>query len=211
MGKKARLATRQRVAQMRAEQARAQRRRTIAIVASLVAAAVVVAAVVTVVVIRRQQGGPSTAEAAAARNSTVQTFKVESGHTTSPVRYPQTPPAGGRHHPQWQNCGVYDEPVKSENAVHSMEHGAVWITYDPGLSSGDVDKLRAAVRGMDYVLLSPYDGLPTPVVASAWGKQQRFTGASDTRLTGFLRSHVKGPQTPEPGAPCHQGIGEPLR
>jgi hypothetical protein len=43
------------------------------------------------------------------------------------------PPAGGPHNPSWQNCGFYDELVRDENAVHSLEHGAVWITYQPDL------------------------------------------------------------------------------
>lgn len=209
MGKKARLATRQRVAEMRAEQERAQRKRKITIVVSMVAAAVVAAAVVTVVVV--QQRSSAADEARAAAGSKVQSFTLPRNHTNAAVKYPQTPPAGGNHNPVWQNCGIYDKPVKNENAVHSMEHGAVWITYDPGLSSGDVEKLRAAVRGQDYVLLSPYPDLPAPVVASAWGKQLRLSGASDTRLTGFLRTYVKGKQTPEPGAPCNQGTGQPLR
>ena len=63
-----------------------------------------------------------------------QTYEIPSkDHTTEPVEYPQNPPVGGDHNPVWQNCGYYDEPVRNENAVHSLEHGAVWITYQPDL------------------------------------------------------------------------------
>ena len=37
---------------------------------------------------------------------------------------------GGEHFAAWLDCGVYDAPVPDEVAVHDLEHGAVWITYD---------------------------------------------------------------------------------
>jgi hypothetical protein len=202
MGKKARLATRQRVAEMRARQQREDRRRKIMIAIGSVVAVVAVASVVTVVVIMQRQ--PAKADAS------VQSFKADRGHTDKPVAYPQNPPAGGKHHPVWQNCGVYDKPVKNENAVHALEHGAVWITYRPDLAKSDVTKLRETVRGIDYSLLSPYPGLPTPVVLSAWGKQQKLARVDEQKIRAFLRSYVQGRQTPEPGAACSGGIGQPL-
>jgi hypothetical protein len=141
----------------------------------------------------------------------VQTFSnVPAGHSDQPVAYPQTPPVGGVHNFTWQNCGIYDEPIPSENAVHSLEHGAVWITYDPNLPAADVEALRALVRGRSYTLLSPFPGLPGPVYASAWGVQLKADGASDPRLASFLTEYRQGPQTPEPGAACSGGAGTPV-
>jgi hypothetical protein len=130
-------------------------------------------------------------------------------HVTGKVTYPQNPPVGGPHNPVWQNCGIYSTPLANENAVHSLEHGAVWITYQPQLGSQAVEQLRSLVRGQAYALLSPYPGLPAPVVASAWGVQLRVTSASDPRLAQFLGKYEQGPQTPEPGAPCSGGLGTP--
>jgi hypothetical protein len=130
-------------------------------------------------------------------------------HVTGPVTYPQTPPVGGPHAPVWQNCGIYTQPVANENAVHSLEHGAVWITYQPSLPAGQVSQLRTVARGQPYVLLSPYPDLPTPVVASAWGVQLRLADASDPRLAQFIAAYQRGPQTPEPDAPCTGGTGHP--
>jgi uncharacterized protein DUF3105 len=63
-------------------------------------------------------------------------------HVKGSVDYRQGPPVGGDHASIWQNCGFYSGPVRNETAVHSMEHGAVWITYRPGLPTEQVDKLR---------------------------------------------------------------------
>ena len=129
-------------------------------------------------------------------------------HTREPVDYPQTPPVGGPHNPIWQNCGFYSKPVRNEHAVHSMEHGAVWITYAPDLPEDQVEKLKSLTL-KSYVLVSPYPGLPAPVVASAWGKQLRLNSANDPRLAQFVRAYRLGPQNPEPGAPCSGGVGSP--
>ena len=131
-------------------------------------------------------------------------------HVTTPVKYPQNPPVGGNHNPVWQNCGVYTSPIQNENGVHSLEHGAVWITYLPSLPAAQVAKLDAAAKGQLYILVSPYPGLPAPVVASAWGKQVYLTGADDSRLEKFIRAYEQGPQTPEPGAACTGGTGTPV-
>ena len=130
-------------------------------------------------------------------------------HVDSPVSYPQTPPVGGAHSSTWQNCGVYSAPVRSENAVHSLEHGAMWITYRPGLAAPELATLLKDVSGQPYALVSPYPGLPSPIVASVWGVQLRLSSASDPRLQAFVDTFKSGTQAPEPGGECTGGIGTP--
>jgi hypothetical protein len=109
----------------------------------------------------------------------------------------------------WQNCGFYAEPIRDENAVHSLEHGAVWITYRPDLPQDEVERLRDLAQNETFVLVSPYPGLDSPVVASAWGKQLALESAEDPDLERFVQAYRQGPQTPEPGAVCTGGIGNP--
>ncbi len=131
-------------------------------------------------------------------------------HSEAPQQYAQTPPVGGVHSSVWQNCGVYDQPIRNENAVHSLEHGAVWLAYRPDLPAAAVDILRGLARGHDHVLVAPYPNLPHAVVATAWGLQLPVEDASDPRLPLFVARYEKGPQTPEPGAVCDGGIGTPI-
>jgi hypothetical protein len=135
---------------------------------------------------------------------------LPSDHSEAPQTYPQTPPAGGVHSAVWQNCGIYDQPVRNENAVHSLEHGAVWIAYRPDLPEAAVQTLRNLARGRSHVLVSPYPDLPHPVVATAWGLQLPLQEAADARLPVFISRYEKGPQTPEPGAVCTGGTGTPI-
>ena len=130
-------------------------------------------------------------------------------HVTGTVNYPQVPPVGGSHNPVWLNCGIYTAPVANENAVHAMEHGAVWVTYQPSLSASDTAHLQSIVGGQTYVILSPYPGLPAPVVLSAWGVQLKVNSVTDPRIEQFLTKYRQGPQTPELGAACDGGTGSP--
>jgi hypothetical protein len=134
--------------------------------------------------------------------------RPSSGHDNS-LQYPASdlPPAGGTHYDQWQVCGIYDEPVAPENAVHSLEHGAVWITYQPDLDAAEVNELKSLARGRNFVLMSPYEGLKSPVVLSAWGLQLELDSASDRRISQFIERYEVGPQTPERGATCGPGNG----
>lgn len=129
----------------------------------------------------------------------------DAGHVTTEVEYDKTPPVGGKHDQAWANCKVYDQPIRNENGVHSMEHGAVWITYRPDLSESDVKKLKDKVPSA-YGLLSPYPDLPAPVVASAWGRQLAMTGADDPRIETFIQRYRLGKQSPETGAACTGGV-----
>lgn len=123
-------------------------------------------------------------------------------HTTGGVDYPD-PPAGGPHHPVFLDCGVYAEPVPAELAVHSLEHGTVWITHDPELSPADRERLAGQLP--DRGIMSPYDGLPAPVVVSAWGRQLHLDGPDDPRLELFVEAYGDGHTAPEPWATCHGG------
>ncbi|WP_156869494.1 DUF3105 domain-containing protein [Sporichthya polymorpha] len=127
-------------------------------------------------------------------------------HVDGKVRYTETPPAGGDHAPAWLNCATYTRPVPDENAVHSLEHGAVWITYHPKLAVPDLKRLLD-LAPLDYTILSPYPGLPSPIVVSAWGRQLAISNPADPRLLEFIRRFRLGPQAPEAGAPCAGGVG----
>jgi hypothetical protein len=169
-------------------------------------AAVFIAGFATLVILDARQNAMSTPP------DGVQTYDVGPAgkHTEANVNYKQNPPVGGPHNPVWQNCGYYDQPVHDENAVHSLEHGAVWITYSPNLPQDQVEHLRDIAENETYVIVSPRDGLPSPVVASAWGKQLRLENAEDPDLERFIGAYEQGPQTPEKGAVCTGGIGQPV-
>jgi hypothetical protein len=136
---------------------------------------------------------------------------VESAnHVGGAVDYPTSPPAGGNHNGVWQNCGFYSTAVTPELAVHSLEHGAVWITYAPDLDDATTDAIAALAATSDFVLASPYPDNPAPIVLTAWGRQAAVDGIDEPLVAQFLDTYLQdGPTTPEPGAPCSGAVGVP--
>ena len=137
----------------------------------------------------------------------VVTYEVsDSSHVDRRVDYPQTPPVGGNHADVWQTCGFYDAPIVSEAGVHSMEHGAVWITFRPDLPADQV-ALIEDYASQPYTLASPWgdDGLPAPIVLSAWGAQIQLDALPSAEADAFLTTYRQSLDAPEPGAPCSGG------
>lgn len=174
-----------------------------------VAALTVVGLIAASIVLAPPPAPTYTAGGSGAKIDGVETFTNETRHTEGTVDYPQTPPAGGPHNPIWLNCGIYDEPQQNENAVHSLEHGAVWVTYDADLVTGDALATLKAELPSSYVVLSPYVGLPSPIVLSAWNAQLKVQDASDARIPEFLEEYWRNQNVPEPGSACTGAIDGP--
>lgn len=206
----------------RAEHARERRNRILIVAASVVA---VVGLVAGGVVLVRSQSDDDKAQSQADADKKkttsgkfvtgadgVKTWKgtLTSTHVTTSVTYPMEPPVGGDHHKAWMNCNgdVYTEEIPSENAVHSLEHGAVWVTYTSKAPKADVEALAAKVKQTPYTFMSPNEKQKDPIMLSAWGHQRTVTGASDPNVGTFFETYVQGQQTPEKGAPCMGGLSQ---
>jgi Protein of unknown function (DUF3105) len=122
------------------------------------------------------------------------------------VAYDQSPPFGGPHDQVWADCQgtVYPTPVRNENMIHSLEHGAVWIAYNPDQIKDDaLNKLRVRVEGQPYMMMSPYPGLDRPISLQSWGHRLKLDNADDTRIDDFIRSLRQNRfQNPEPRGRC---------
>jgi hypothetical protein len=185
----------------------AGRPRRLPVVLASVAAALVLGAALVAPLVDRAFRGEEQARRALDL-TLVETWEIaDRSHTTDDLTYPQDPPAGGAHAPIWLACGVYDEPVREENAVHDLEHGTVWITHDPDLSASDVEELAAQLP--DNGIMSPREDLPAPVVVTMWGVQLRLDGADDERLGLFLEEYGDGHTAPEFGVSCEGGTPDP--
>ena len=166
-----------------------------------------------------ERGGKNTPEAKAAAAREIDGIVLQTypggQHNDGTIRYDQSPPFGGAHANAWADCTgtVYPSPIRQENAVHSQEHGAVWITYRPDLPGDQVDALRKRVDGVEQMLMSPYPGLKSAVSLQAWGHQLFVDSASDARIEQFIDDLRLNPTVaPEPNGSCvnPQFKGSPL-
>ena len=172
-----------------------------------VAAVLLVALAVTIPLVLDQDDVDDVARSGPVNLDDVAVYDdLDPSHTPDEVDYPQSPAVGGPHAPVWLACGVYDEPVREENAVHDLEHGTAWITYDPD-ADVDVDALASLLP--ENGILSPYGDLDAPVVVTVWGRQLALDGADDPRLPLFLDTYAGGETAPEPFASCAGGVRSP--
>ena len=188
-------------------------RRTVAVLGGAIALAVLVLAVGTLITLGIVAGVGGGGNALPSGTAVFDESSHE--HVTGNVQYDRTPPAGGAHNALWLNCGVYGDPVPSVNAVHSLEHGAVWITYRPDLPAASVSQLQQFVEthyvgAQRYLILSSYVGIPSPIVASAWGAQLQLSSPTDPRLAAFVAHYQGGAQGGEPRGKCSGGTGNPI-
>jgi hypothetical protein len=197
-----------RLAKMQAAQRNEERRRSFLIIGIAATLAVVLIGVVVAVIVQSESARSEVEAAAEGDIEGVQDDfgELTQNHVESQVTYEQMPPVGGDHLPTWQNCGFYEAPITTEAGVHSLEHGAVWVTYDPELPAEQLEQLQALADENTYLLASPMEDLPSPVVASAWGVQLQLDSVDDERLPVFLVKYLQGEQTPEPGAACTGGL-----
>ena len=198
-----------------------QRTRPWGLIGTGVALVAAAAVVITIAVTNGSGGGGNSGgtsgkttawsqpEVGAARAITGVVYKPEPKHThrDGTISYDTAPPTGGDHNGYWADCAgtVYPQPIANENAVHMLEHGAVWITYRPGLPAAQVQQLAGMVDGVDRMALSPYPNLATPISVQAWGYQLTATSPADPRIAQFIAAVRYNPKTtPEYGATCSQ-------
>ena len=185
-----------------------QPRRPWGLIAAAVAVVLFAVAAIGYAVVKVQEATADEIQSPAELGDALQTYEYAPGqdHVTDPVDYDESPPVGGPHDPTWADCTgtVYDVDIRHENAVHSLEHGAVWITYNPDeVSAKDVETLAALVDGESGRMMSPYVGLDSPISLQSWNHQLTVDSASDKRIKQFADFLTRnGDFFPEVGASC---------
>jgi hypothetical protein len=124
-------------------------------------------------------------------------------HTSEPIEYASTPPAGGPHNPCWSTWGAHDEAVPDDNFVHNLEHGGIAFVYSDAALQGQVEGLAKELG--DYMITTPYPDQGSAMSALSWGWRLSLGCFDDTALREFYTAHVN--QAPEsllsdPGSGC---------
>ena len=187
------------------------------LIAAAVAVVVFAAAVITYAVVQVNQANADKITSAD-QIAGLKTFDYAAGqeHVSTPVTYTESPPVGGAHDPEWADCTgtVYDVDIRHENAVHSMEHGATWITYDPArVDEDDVAVLADIVDGTSGLMLSPFEGQTSPVSLQSWNHQLSVDSVTDERVQQYADFMTYNDEFyPEVGASCENPafIANPL-
>lgn len=131
-------------------------------------------------------------------------------HTTGTVSYETTPPVSGAHAPSWAPCGVHDRRIANELMVHTLEHGAVGVLYDPAqVDEQTVRAIEDIVGDFDsHTFSAPYEGMPSAIAVVSWGELMRLDELDERAVRQYIETfRGKGPEN----VGCPNESDEPFR
>ena len=139
------------------------------------------------------------------------------GHVAEGTRvtYGSTPPNSGKHWPRWAACGVYENELPDEYAVHNLEHGQVVISYNLA-DATDVERLESLADDLEdfdkWGILRPYSQIDRGMVGlAAWTVVDLFSGVDEKRIEDFYYAYRGNRLSPETlavgrGIPCSSSV-----
>jgi hypothetical protein len=132
--------------------------------------------------------------------------------------YPSSPPTSGPHDADPLPAGIYSTPPDIYRTLHSLEHGATIIWYDPTTSGPALDELKAfydrkvasASVGQDRVIIAPFDypgngdagqlGDGVQMALVAWHRMQTCSSVSLPVAFAFTSTYSAPPSAGQPYA-----------
>jgi hypothetical protein len=114
------------------------------------------------------------------------------------IQYNSNPPAAGAHYVQPQDAGIYSKPPADGHLVHSLEHGAIILWYNPNkLPKDQVAKLIAIFRAFPQQkkIMTPRTSLDVPVALSSWGRILKLQTIDTKQIKAFFETNYdRGPE-----------------
>lgn len=137
---------------------------------------------------------------------------VTSEHVNGSVDYSQytSPPTYGNHHHSDEFdidsnpgatprvTGIYDQEQPDEDLIHNLEHGHVWISYNPDLiSDADLADLKQLLRDGSGdangfgagVILTPRSGNSTAIALASWGRLTELHHYNEPTVRSFIETN----------------------
>lgn len=143
-------------------------------------------------------------------------------HVTTAVDYSahSNPPTYGNHHGAFNNngssltprpTGVYTTAQPDEDLIHNLEHGHVWISYDPMMiSSSDLTALQEFVRAGGTntgVILTPRPRNNDTIAVASWARLLTLSSFDAAQIRDFIEANRgKAPEGFIPGGQKPDGV-----
>lgn len=154
--------------------------------------------IAAIVLLARQPLGLSQSDDALMGDEVAFTSSPHVADGTLGERGPQ-PPAGGAHYTVPQPVGAYDEVLDDGHLIHSLEHGIVWIAYDPEqVTAEELEGLRQVYDAFSGdVILAPRPENDEAVYVMSWGRRLSVSPDDTDTLRKFVETNRN--RSPEPG------------
>lgn len=109
------------------------------------------------------------------------------------------PPTNGDHYGDGvAGPGIHDNEVEDGLMVHSLEHGAVALNYDPEkLDENQINKLKEIFDNMfrGKKMMMPRIGMSAPVIMVSWGQMLKLEDIDEDKMLEFMtNNNDRGPE-----------------
>lgn len=113
------------------------------------------------------------------------------------VKYNSNPPTSGPHYSEWAAEKFYDKEIPDGHVVHNLEHGDVWISYHPRVSSEVKEKLKKFAGSK--VIITARSKNDSDIAVVVWARLDQFnienSALDETRISDFIKRYVnRGPE-----------------
>lgn len=123
--------------------------------------------------------------------------------------YNSNPPTSGPHYADPAKPGFREEDIADGHLIHSMEHGLVWVSYNPRIGA-EAEKLRKIPTA--FAVVTKREANETDIALAVWGRLDTFNLEDGTidendlrRIRDFINRYAnKGPEKIPAGQ--HGGI-----
>jgi hypothetical protein len=98
--------------------------------------------------------------------------------TPEEASYDTRLPTSGDYLPGDPDCGLFDYEIPTAQAATAVYYGAVVLWYRPDLPEEELQAIVAAASEHDsHWVISPQEGLESPIVATAWNRLMEYDSA----------------------------------
>ena len=113
------------------------------------------------------------------------------------------PPTSGAH-ANPVTWGVYDTEVRDDQTIHNMEHGGVYISYQPSLPKEQIKKLTSLLSEPFFdpkfqpkkIVLAPRAANKSPIELSSWRRSEPLTSYDQNKIEDYIVRNLG--KSPEP-------------
>ncbi len=112
------------------------------------------------------------------------------------------PPSSGDHYGDGvAGAGIHETPVEDGYMIHSLEHGAVVLNYDPNqLNPDEINKLKDLFNNkfVGKKIIMPRPGMSAPIIMVSWGYELKLKTIDEASMINFMQTNNDhGPEKEE--------------
>lgn len=111
------------------------------------------------------------------------------------VDYQTNPPTSGSHLAEAEKWGIFSNEIDDMAAVHSMEHGGIWISYKDISQEEIVILEEVGKQNSQSTVVSPRSGNDSKIVIASWGKMVKLETAEKALIQKYIDTYKN--QAPE--------------